>query len=203
MDEKFIYLKIPDSYKAVYYNLLSYIADKGYDIMNDCSCLCKKGCRQIFNMWAMFQSACALYVQGETEKSQFFIDYIKQEFKHYVKIDGIAETDYPVLDKQFIFYIGCSKSNQLSNVDSLTKYIYSENTISTKPSDISSDKYFIIAFPNKSDYVLKNIIKGNIDVSNSAFEKGTTADGLYITYVSKYPGNFKSSDILTINMNSL
>lgn len=204
MEEKYIYFKIPESYKNLYYKLISYVASQGYNIMNDCSCLCKKGCRQIFNMWALFQSACALYVQGETDKSKFFIDYINKEFEHYIKVEDFDVAEYPSLEKQFVFYVGVSKVQTIPSVDALDRSIYSESSISiTVPSSMGADKYLIIAYPKRTEYVLKSIMKGVYDVSESAFDKIETEDGLYTVYVSKYPGNFEAKSKITINMNSL
>lgn len=204
MEEKYIYFKIPESYKNLYYKLINYVANQGYSIMNDCSCLCKKGCRQIFNMWALFQSACALYAQGEKDKSQFFIDYINKEFEHYIKVDDFDVSEYPNLEKQFVFYTGTSNLQTIPSVDALDRVIHSENSISiTVSASMNSNKYFVIAYPNRTEYVLKSIMKGSYDVSESAFNKTTTEDGLYTVYVSKYPGNFDANNKLTINMNSL
>lgn len=76
---EYIYLTIPSAWVCVYHKLLSYIADFGKTIVDDCTAVCKGNGKNILNCWNIFQSAVACNALGRTKEAEFFIEYIKKQ----------------------------------------------------------------------------------------------------------------------------
>lgn len=76
-----VYLTIPADYVCVYHKLLTYMADFGKVIVDDCTASCKGRGKNILNCWNLFQSAIACHAIGRDEESDFFIEYIKGQLK--------------------------------------------------------------------------------------------------------------------------
>lgn len=74
-----VYLTIPSKWICVYHKLLSYIADFGKTMIDDCNAGCKGGSKNVMTCWNLFQSAVACHNIGEDKQAEFFIDYIKKQ----------------------------------------------------------------------------------------------------------------------------
>lgn len=76
---EYVYLTIPAEYVCTYHKLLTYMADFGKDLINDCSAVCKGNNKSVITCWNMFQSAVACHSLGRTEEADLFIKYIDSQ----------------------------------------------------------------------------------------------------------------------------
>ena len=74
---KFPYLKIPFDYVCVYNKLAYCLYAYGIDIIKDCAASCKTNNKIIIELWNLFQLAMICFEKKETDKANYFIDYIK------------------------------------------------------------------------------------------------------------------------------
>lgn len=74
-----VYLTIPTKWVCVYHKLLSYLADFGKMMIDDCNAGCRGSGKNIITCWNLFQSAIASHAVGEDKQAEFFIDYIKKQ----------------------------------------------------------------------------------------------------------------------------
>lgn len=128
---EYVYLTIPTEYVCVYHKLLSYIADFGKSIIDDCSFACKGDGRKIYNCWSLFQSACAAYTMDDKEKAKFYLDYVSKQLEQYYK--GTTKEQYtggyyyPITPDGHLKAL-CSCNNTETNfyVDEKTGHLYQE-----------------------------------------------------------------------------
>lgn len=128
---EYVYLTIPAEYVCVYHKLLSYIADFGKSIIDDCSFACKGDGRKIYNCWSLFQSACAAYAVDDKEKAKFYLDYVTKQLEQYYK--GTTKEQYtggyyyPITPDGHLKAL-CSCNNTETNfyVDEKTGHLYQE-----------------------------------------------------------------------------
>lgn len=129
---EYVYLTIPADYVCVYHKLLTYIADFGKNIIDDCSASCKGNVRQILNCWSLFQSAVACHALGKEEEATFFINYITTQLNNLYK--GTGEEQYSVAfpvtiseDGILKAIVTCGEESTFS-VDPDTGYLYEQYT---------------------------------------------------------------------------
>ena len=73
---EYVYLTIPSEYVCVYHKLLTYMADFGKSMIDDCTASCKGNGKNILTCWNLFQSAIACKALGRTKEADFFMEYI-------------------------------------------------------------------------------------------------------------------------------
>ena len=69
-----VYLTIPTKWVCVYHKLLSYLADFGKMMIDDCNAGCRGSGKNIITCWNLFQSAVASHAIGEDKQAEFFND---------------------------------------------------------------------------------------------------------------------------------
>ena len=79
LNSEYIYLTIPSEYICVYHKLLTYMADFGKTIIDDCTASCKGNGKNILTCWNLFQSAIACKALGRTKEADFFMEYIVKQ----------------------------------------------------------------------------------------------------------------------------
>lgn len=79
LNSEYIYLTIPSEYICVYHKLLTYVADFGKTIIDDCTASCKGNGKNILTCWNLFQSAIACKALGRTKEADFFMEYIVKQ----------------------------------------------------------------------------------------------------------------------------
>lgn len=138
---EYVYLTIPAEYVCVYHKLLSYIADFGKSIIDDCSFACKGDGRKIYNCWSLFQSACAAYTVDDKEKAKFYLDYVSKQLEQYYK--GTTKEQYtggyyyPITpDGVLKAQVSCSTGNVDFLVDEKTFELYADYTNQLKDGDV-------------------------------------------------------------------
>lgn len=89
---EYVYLTIPADWVCIYHKLLTYMADFGKTIVDDCSVICKGNSKNIITCWNLFQSAIACRTLGKEKEAEFFIDYIKKQLEYIYK--GTGQTSY-------------------------------------------------------------------------------------------------------------
>lgn len=89
---EYVYLTIPADWVCVYHRLLTYMADFGKTIVDDCSAMCKGNSKNIITCWNLFQSAIACRTLGREKEALFFIDYINKQLDIIYK--GSGQTIY-------------------------------------------------------------------------------------------------------------
>lgn len=82
---EYVYLTIPADYVCVYHKLLTYMADFGKTIVDDCNAICQGNSKNIITCWNLFQSAIACRTLGREKEAAFFIDYIKKQLNNIYK----------------------------------------------------------------------------------------------------------------------
>lgn len=92
INPEYVYLTIPAEYVCVYHKLLTYMADFGKTIVDDCNAICKGNSKNIITCWNLFQSALACRTLGKEKEAEFFIDYIKKQLEFIYK--GTGQTVY-------------------------------------------------------------------------------------------------------------
>lgn len=85
INPEYVYLTIPAEYVCVYHKLLSYMADFGKVIVDDCNAACKGNGKNIINCWNLFQSAIACKAIGQDKQAEFFINYITKQLDNIYK----------------------------------------------------------------------------------------------------------------------
>lgn len=88
INPEYVYLTIPADYVCVYHKLLTYMADFGKTIVDDCSAICKGNSKNIITCWNLFQSAIACRTLGRDKEAEFFIDYIEKQLELIYKGSG-------------------------------------------------------------------------------------------------------------------
>lgn len=88
INPEYVYLTIPAEYVCVYHKLLTYMADFGKTIVDDCSVICKGNSKNIITCWNLFQSAIACRTLGRDKEAELFIDYIKKQLDIIYKSSG-------------------------------------------------------------------------------------------------------------------
>ena len=81
INPEYVYLTIPADWVCVYHKLLTYMADFGKTIVDDCNAICKGNSKNIITCWNLFQSAIACRTLGKEKEAEFFIDYIKKQLE--------------------------------------------------------------------------------------------------------------------------
>ena len=89
---EYVYLTIPANWVCVYHKLLTYMADFGKTVVDDCNAICKGNSKNIISCWNLFQSALACRTLGREKEAEFFIDYIKKQLELIYK--GVGQTIY-------------------------------------------------------------------------------------------------------------
>lgn len=79
LNSEYIYLTIPSEYICVYHKLLTYMADFGKTIVDDCTASCKGNGKNILTCWNLFQSAIACKALGRIKEADFFMEYISKQ----------------------------------------------------------------------------------------------------------------------------
>lgn len=79
INPEYVYLTIPAEYVCVYHKILTYMADFGKTIVDDCNALCKGNSKNIISCWNLFQSAIACYNLNRKKEADVFINYIKKQ----------------------------------------------------------------------------------------------------------------------------
>ena len=82
---EYVYLTIPADWVCVYHKLLTYMADFGKTIVDDCNAICKGNSKNIISCWNLFQSAIACKELGKDKEAEFFIDYITKQLNNIYK----------------------------------------------------------------------------------------------------------------------
>lgn len=88
INPEYVYLTIPADWVCVYHKLLTYMADFGKTIVDDCSAICKGNSKNIITCWNLFQSAIACRTLGRDKEAEFFIDYIQKQLELIYKGSG-------------------------------------------------------------------------------------------------------------------
>lgn len=88
INPEYVYLTIPAEYVCVYHKLLTYMADFGKTIVDDCNAVCKGNSKNIITCWNLFQSAIACRTLGRDKEAALFIDYIKKQLELIYKGSG-------------------------------------------------------------------------------------------------------------------
>lgn len=98
INPEYVYLTIPADYVCVYHKLLTYMADFGKTIVDDCSAICKGNSKNIITCWNLFQSAIACRTLGRDKEAEFFIDYIEKQLELIYKGSNneVYQTSFPV-----------------------------------------------------------------------------------------------------------
>lgn len=92
INPEYVYLTIPSEYVCVYHKLLTYMADFGKTIVDDCSATCKGNGKNIMTCWNLFQSAIACKSLGKVKEANFFMEYIVKQLDLIYK--GSNATQY-------------------------------------------------------------------------------------------------------------
>lgn len=82
---EYVYLTIPADWVCVYHKLLTYMADFGKTVVDDCNAICKGDSKNIISCWNLFQSAIACKELGKDKEAEFFIDYITKQLNNIYK----------------------------------------------------------------------------------------------------------------------
>lgn len=82
---EYVYLTIPADWVCVYHKLLTYMADFGKTIVDDCNAICKGHSKNIITCWNLFQSAIACKELGNDKEAEFFINYINKQLEYIYK----------------------------------------------------------------------------------------------------------------------
>lgn len=149
--DNYTYLTIPDEYVCTYYKLLSYMADFGKTIIDDCNASCKGSGRNILTCWNLFQAALAAYELGRTKEADFFINYIERQLKQIYKNVGTFNLDvFPnSVDEEghVSILVGCGDNNtdvdQIFELDPFTGRL-SYNTASDTTKEYSIENNDLI-----------------------------------------------------------
>lgn len=89
INPEYAYLTIPAKYICTYHKLLTYLADFGKKLLDDCSASCKGNNKTIIDCWNLFQSALACYTLGNTKQADLFIDYINKQLEHIYRGEDV------------------------------------------------------------------------------------------------------------------
>ena len=81
INPEYVYLTIPSDWVCIYHKLLTYMADFGKTIVDDCDAICKGGSKNIITCWNLFQSAIACHTLGRDAEATLFINYIESQLK--------------------------------------------------------------------------------------------------------------------------
>lgn len=81
MFNEYIYLKVPEKWKAVYDSLLIKMAELGTDLLIECNASCKGVDKEYIACWNMFQAACTAYELKEFSKANTLIKFICTKLK--------------------------------------------------------------------------------------------------------------------------
>lgn len=79
INPEYVYLTIPSEYVCVYHKLLTYMADFGKPIIDDCSATCKGNGKNVLTCWNLFQSALACKSLGRVDEANFFVEYVNKQ----------------------------------------------------------------------------------------------------------------------------
>lgn len=77
-EDEFLYLQVPVVYEYAFEELLTKMSSWGQDLLDDCTASCKGANKDIFNCWNLFRAACLAYQFGDTNKSDYLINYISR-----------------------------------------------------------------------------------------------------------------------------
>lgn len=125
---EYVYLTIPANWVCVYHKLLTYMADFGKTIIDDCNAICKGNSKNIISCWNLFQSALACRTLGKEKEAEFFIDYIKKQLELIYKGSNneVYQTSFPVTidDKGELKAIVTCGNNVKFEVDAETGELY-------------------------------------------------------------------------------
>jgi hypothetical protein len=81
IEPEYVYLTIPAEWVCVYHKLLSYMADFGKTIVDDCTALCQGNGKNVVSCWNIFQAAVSARALGRTAEADFFIKYVKKQLE--------------------------------------------------------------------------------------------------------------------------
>ena len=95
---EYVYLTIPADYVCVYHKLLTYMADFGKTIVDDCNAICQGNSKNIITCWNLFQSAIACKELGRDKEAELFINYIKHQLDYFYRgtNNKVYQTTFPV-----------------------------------------------------------------------------------------------------------
>lgn len=136
-NNKIIYLSIPDKYYNVYQKLLNALADFGKQIIDECHTTKSTSVISVVNCWNLFQSALACFELGNTEKCDFFINYINKQLDIIYKNNKVINLPadggiYPSNKFATRIYVGSINSENFDfDINKLTEYV-KEDTINGK-----------------------------------------------------------------------
>lgn len=125
---EYVYLTIPAEYVCIYHKLLTYMADFGKKIIDDCQATCKGSGKNIITCWNLFQSAIACKTLGRDKEAEFFINYITKQLNTIYKNSDstIYENSLPVAittDGQLKAKVSCGNGTKFV-VDTTTGLLY-------------------------------------------------------------------------------
>lgn len=148
INPEYVYLTIPADWVCIYHKLLVCMSDLGKDILDDCDSGCKGTNKIIINCWNIFQSAIACRELGETEKAEFFINFIKKQLKHIYK--GKDDTEYegsfPITitdDGRLKAVVSCNTDDSKFEVDVETGELYREWQKSKNDYEVINDNLIV------------------------------------------------------------
>jgi len=135
IEPEYVYLTIPADYVCVYHKLLTYMADFGKTIVDNCNAICKGNSKNIITCWNLFQSAIACRTLGRDKEAEFFIDYIKSQLELIYKGSGqdVYNSSVPIAiteDGKLKAQVSCINGT-LFTIDVETGKLY-ENYLSSK-----------------------------------------------------------------------
>lgn len=158
IEPEYVYLTIPADWVCIYHKLLTYMADFGKTIVDDCNAICQGNSKNIITCWNLFQSAVACHTLGRDSEAEFFINYITSQLELIYK--GTGQTIYhstaPIAvtpdgklkaivscDNGTHFYVDAKTGElyekYLSEKDNGKTYVIEDDDLGIEDSDSSSD----------------------------------------------------------------
>ena len=74
--DEFVYLRIPIIYKDYFEAMLPKLSTWGQALLDDCTASCSGEYRNLVNCWNLFCAATYAYELGDTNKSDYLMNYI-------------------------------------------------------------------------------------------------------------------------------
>lgn len=157
MLKQYIYLKVPNQWKAVYDALLLKMAELGTDLLVECNASCKGTDKEYIACWNMFQAACAAYELQEYKKADVLIKFICTKLNLDINMYETAE-----------IYYGISNTFDINDFE--TEVIKPNGKYDLDVHSILSsiDKRFII---HQTDYYHYVVVPENVDFIEGSYGK--------------------------------